>query len=146
MTLHGAWRSCVSVVCGLVLAASVFAGCSSARVGLGTTDESCYLQLPTAAKAVGHHGHLEGIRKYTVSGLKGIAPRLYGFLVTQAPRTQAVCLAGYTGTFTKGMVMKPQGHTVGKLAVVVVTSPGNKLLATVLLTKLPVRFAHTHPF
>jgi hypothetical protein len=136
----------VSVVAGVVLAASVFAGCSSARVGLGTTDESCYLQLPTAAKAVGHHGHLEGIRKYTVSGLKGIAPRLYGFLVTQAPRTQAVCLAGYTGTFTKGMVMKPQGHTVGKLAVVVVTSPGNKLLATVLLTKLPVRFAHTHPF
>jgi hypothetical protein len=28
----------------------------------------------------------------------------------------------------------------------VVTSPGNKLLGTVLLTKLPVRFAHTHPF
>ena len=146
MTRHGPRRSCVSVVCGLVLAASVFAGCSSARVGLGTTDESCYLELPTAAKAVDHHGHLEGIRKYTVSGLKGIAPRLYGFLVTQAPKTQAVCLAGYSGTFTKGMVMKPQGHTAGKLAVVVVTSPGNMLLATVLLTKLPVRFAHTHPF
>jgi hypothetical protein len=95
---------------------------------------------------MGGHGHLEGIRKYTVSGLKGIAPRLYGFLVTQAPKTQAVCLAGYNGTFTKGMVMKPLGHPAGKLAVVVVTSPGNKLLGTVLLTKLPVRFAHTHPF
>jgi hypothetical protein len=32
------------------------------------------------------------------------------------------------------------------LAVVVVTSPGNKLLATVVLTKLPVRFRHTNPF
>ncbi len=140
------WRSVLSGLCGLVLLASVLAGCSSARVGLGTTDESCYLALPTAAKAVGGHGHLEGIRKYTVSGLKGIAPRLYGFLVTQAPRTQAVCLAGYTGTFTKAMVTKPLGHTAGKLAVVVVTTPGNKLLGTVLLTKLPVRFAHTHPF
>ncbi|HUE06761.1 MAG TPA: hypothetical protein VMP41_05005 [Acidimicrobiales bacterium] len=140
------WRSVLSGLCGLVLIASLAAGCSSARVGLGTTDESCYLALPTAAKAVGGHGHLEGIRKYTVSGLKGIAPRLYGFLVTQAPKTQAVCLAGYNGTFTKAMVMKPQGHAAGKLAVVVVTSPGNKLLATVLLAKLPVRFAHTHPF
>jgi hypothetical protein len=140
------WRSVLSGLCGLVLLASVSAGCSSARVGLGTTDESCYLALPTAAKAVGGHGHLEGIRKYTVSGLKGIAPRLYGFLVTQAPKTQAVCLAGYTGTFTKGMVLKPLGHTAGRLAVVVVASPGNKLLGTVVLTKLPVRFAHTHPF
>ena len=140
------WRSAMLALCGLVLAASVFAGCSSARVGLGTTDESCYLALPTAAKAVGGHGHLEGIRKYTVSGLKGIAPRLYAFLVSQAPKTQAVCLAGYSGAFTKGMVMKPLAQPTGKLAVVVVTSPGNKLLGTVILTKLPVRFEHTHPF
>jgi hypothetical protein len=146
VTRHRAWRSCWSVVCGLVLAASVFAGCSSARVGLGTTDESCYLELPTAATAVGHHGHLEGIRKYTVSGLKGVAPRLYGFLIQHVPKTQAVCLAGYSGAFTQGMVMKPQGQPAGMLAVVVVTSPGNKLLATVVLTKLPVRFRHTNPF
>lgn len=140
------WRSWVSALCGLVLAAAVFAGCSSARVGLGTTDESCYLELPTAAMAVGGHGHLEGIRKYTVDGLKGIAPRLYNFLIHEVPKTQDVCIAGYTGDFTKGMVMKPRAQAAGKLAVVVVTSPGNKLLATVLLTKLPVRFEHTHPF
>jgi hypothetical protein len=30
--------------------------------------------------------------------------------------------------------------------VVVVTSPGNKLLGTLILTKIPVRFEHTHPF
>lgn len=146
MTERLSRRSALSVLCGFVLAASVFAGCSSARVGLGTTDESCYLELPTAANAVGHHGHLEGIRKYTVSGLKGIAPRLHGFLVVHAPKTQAVCLAGYTGTFTKGMVMKPLAQETGKLAVVVVSTPGNKLLGTVILTKLPVRFLHTHPF
>ncbi|HSZ36973.1 MAG TPA: hypothetical protein VK773_07765 [Acidimicrobiales bacterium] len=146
MMQRRAWRSGSWVVCGLVLAASVFAGCSSARVGLGTTDESCYLELPTAAKAVGHQGHLEGIRKYTVGGLKDPAPRLYAFLVQHVPKTQAVCLAGYSGNFTQEMVMKPLGHPTGKLAVVVVTSPGNKLLGTVVLTKLPVRFQHTNPF
>ena len=141
-----AWHSWVFGLCGLVLVASVFAGCSSARVGLGTTDESCYLELPTAAKAVGGHGHLEGIRKYSVDGLKGVAPKLYNFLIHEYPKTQAVCLAGYSGTFTRGMVMKPQAQAMGKLAVVVVSTPDNKLLATVILTKLPVRFLHTHPF
>ena len=139
-------RSLVSALCVFLLVASVLAGCSSARVGLGTTDESCYLELPTAANAVGHHGHLEGIRKYNVSGLKGVAPRLYDFLIHHAPKTQAVCLAGYNGTFTKAMVMKPLAQANGKLAVVVVSTPGNKLLGTVILTKLPVRFLHTHPF
>jgi hypothetical protein len=131
---------------GVVLAASVFAGCSSARVGLGTTDESCYLALPTAAKAVGAHGHFIGIRKYSITGLKGVAPRLYDALADQVPKGQAVCIAGYTGVYTSGMVMKPLGRSSGKLAVVVVTSPGNKVLGTLILTKIPVRFQHTHPF
>ena len=78
--------------------------------------------------------------------LKDPAPRLYAFLVQHVPKTQAVCLAGYSGNFTQEMVMKPLGHPTGKLAVVVVTSPGNKLLGTVVLTKLPVRFQHTNPF
>jgi hypothetical protein len=130
----------------LVLGASAFAGCSSAHAGLGTTDESCYLALPTASKAVGGHGHFAGIRKYTVGGLKGMAPQLYDALSDQVGSHQAVCLAGYTGTFTSGMVTKPLGRPTGKLAVVVVTSPGNKVLGTLILSKIPVRFQHTHPF
>ena len=132
--------------CAVLLGASVFAGCTSARSGLGTTDESCYLALPTASKAVGGHGHLTGIRKYRVADMKGLAPRLYDYLADQAPRNQVICLAGYTGLFSKGMVEKPIGRATGKLAVVVVTSPGNKVLGTLILKKLPVRFQHTHPF
>ncbi len=128
------------------MAALVLAGCSSARTGLGTSDESCYLALPTAAKAVGGQGHLEGIRKYTISNLKGVAPRLYDSLADQVPKGQAVCVAGYSGTFHEDMVTKPLGRATGKLAVVVVTSPGNKVLGTLILTKTPVRFQHTHPF
>ena len=142
MTRHRAWRSCTSLLCGLVLAASVFAGCSSARVGLGTTDESCYLALPTAAKAVGHHGHLSGVRKYTLGSLHGMAPRLYGHLSLDVPKGQNVCLAGYTGHFAASEVSKPFGRGSGTLAVAVVTTPGNKLLGTLILTKIPVRFEH----
>jgi hypothetical protein len=134
------------VVCGVLLGASAFAGCSSARLDLGTTDESCYLTLPTAAKAVGGHGHLAGVRKYSIGGLKGVAPRLYRRLADDFPKGQAVCLAGYTGSFTEDMVEKPLGRPTGKLAVVVVTLPGNKVLGTLILEKIPVRFQHTHPF
>jgi hypothetical protein len=130
----------------LVLTASVLTGCSSARAGLGTTDESCYLALPTASQAVGGHGHLSGIRKYRVANMKSLAPRLYHYIAVQAPTTQVICLAGYTGTFSQSMVEKPIGHPTGKLAVVVVTFPGNKVLATLLLEKLPVRFQHSSPF
>jgi hypothetical protein len=38
------------------------------------------------------------------------------------------------------------GDPSGTLAVAVVSTPGNKLLGTLILTKLPVRFQHTHPF
>ena len=133
-------------VCALMLGAAAFAGCSSAHAGLGTTDESCYLALPTATKAVGGHGHFAGIRKYTVGGLKGMAPQLYDAITDQVGSHQAVCLAAYTGTFTSGMVTKPLGRSAGKLAVVVVTSPGNKVLGTLILSKIPVRFQHTLPF
>ena len=54
----------------LLLAATLLTACSAARTGLGTTDESCYLALPTAAKAVGGHAHLAGVRKYSLAGMK----------------------------------------------------------------------------
>ena len=97
-----------ALAAGLVLAASLLASCSSARTDLGTTDESCYLALPTAAKAVGGHGHLEGVRKYTFSSLHTVAPRLYGQLAHDhvAPK-QAVCVAGYSGHFTSSGSRSP---------------------------------------
>ena len=131
-----------AAVAGLVVAASLLAACSAARTGQGTTAESCYLALPTAAKAVGGHGHLAGVKKYTLSGLRGMAPRLYGRLADDVPKGQDVCVVAYTGHFAASMVSKPLGHPAGKLAVVVVTTPGNKLLGTLVLTKIPVRFQH----
>jgi hypothetical protein len=135
-----------SLAAALVLAAMLLASCSSARTDFGTTDASCYLELPTASQAVGGHGHLEGVRKYTLSGLRNVAPRLYDRLAKDVPKKQGVCIAGYTGHFTASEVSKAMGKPSGTLAVAVVTTPGNKLLGTLVLTKLPVRFQHTHPF
>ncbi len=136
---HG---SAVRGVGALVVATSLLSACSAARTGLGTTDESCYLALPVAAKAVGGHGHLSGIRKETLSGLRDVAPGLSRHLSHDVPKGQNVCLAGYTGHFTAAGLSKPFGRQSGSLAVVVVTTPGNKLLGTLLLTKTPVRFQH----
>jgi hypothetical protein len=127
----------------LLLAATLLTACSAARTGLGTTDESCYLALPTAAKAVGGHAHLSGVRKYSLAGMKSVAPRLYGRLAKDVPKGKNVCLAAYTGQFTRDSVEKPLGRSSGKLAVAVVTTPGAELLGTLILTKLPVRFQHS---
>ena len=86
------------------------------------------------------------MRKFTFSSLHGMAPRLYGQLAHGRGPKQAVCLAAYTGHFTASAVSKPLGRPSGTSAVAVVTTPGNKLLGTLILTKLPVRFEHTHPF
>ena len=144
MTRTRTWGA--SMAAALVLAATLLAACSTARSDFGTTDASCYLALPTASMAVGGHGHLEGVRKYTLSSLRSVAPRLYGRLAHDVPKEQAVCIAGYPGHFTSSEVSKAMGQQSGALAVAVVTTPGNKLLGTLILTKLPVRFQHTHPF
>ncbi|MGO8823804.1 MAG: hypothetical protein ACLQU9_01025 [Acidimicrobiales bacterium] len=139
---HTLGRRLAAGVAGLVVAASLLTACSAARTGQGTSDETCYLALPTAAKAVGAHGHLHGIRKYTLGNLRSVAPKLYARLADDVPKGQSVCLAAYTGHFTSSSVSKPLGRTVGTLAVAVVTTPGNKLLGTLILTKIPVRFQH----
>ena len=135
-----------ATVAGLALAGSVLAGCSAARTDVGTTDETCYLALPTAAHAVGPGAHFVGIRKYEMSSLKGVAPKLYARMIKTVAPKQAVCIAAYTGHFSSDTVVKPLGRPVGTLAVAVIKTPGNELLGTLILTKIPVRFQHTHPF
>jgi|HubBroStandDraft_5_1064220.scaffolds.fasta_scaffold241160_2 hypothetical protein len=144
----GRLRRAARVLPAFLLAGSLLAACSSARVIQGTTDETCYLALPTAEDAVGTqaHAHLEGVRKFTVSSLQGPAPRLYDRLKDEVPLKDAVCLVAYTGHFTSSDVSKGFGRASGSLAVVAVKTPGNRLLGTLVLAHLPVSFDHTHPF
>jgi hypothetical protein len=136
----------------VLLAGSLLAACSSARAIQGTSDESCYLALPTAEDAVGPpahphtHAHLAGVRKFTVADLKGTAPRLYARFKDELPGKQGVCMAAFTGHFSAATVSKPFGRPAGSVAVVAVKTPGNELLGTVILAHVPVNYAHTHPF
>ena len=141
-------RRAARLLPAIVLAASLLAACSSARVTQGTSDESCYLALPTAEDAVGMHAHphFEGVRKYTVAGLKGPAPHVYAKVKGDLTGKQAVCLIAYTGHFDAADVSKAFGRSTGSFAVVAVKTPGNELLGTLILAHLPVRFRHTHPF
>ena len=143
MTTDAAPASALAVA-GLVLAASLLTACSAARTGLGTTDESCYLALPTAAKAVGGHGHLEGVRKYTVEQPARVAPPPLRAAGRRRAQEAGRLRGRLHGPLQRGQVSKPLGRPAGTLAVAVVTTPGNKLLGTLILTKLPVRFRHTH--
>jgi hypothetical protein len=144
---HARARLAAACAAALILAATLLASCSSARSDLGSTDESsCYQALPVAAKAVGGHGHLQGVRKYSLSSLRHVAPRLYGHLPSGLPQKQAVCLAAYSGHFRAGAVDRPLGRPSGTVAVAVVATPDNKLLGTLILPKLPMRFQQTHPF
>jgi hypothetical protein len=131
-------------VAGCALLTGVLAGCTAARTNLGTSDSSCYLALPTATKAIGSHGRLHGVQRFTLSALRKKAPHLLDDLGTTAPGSETVCLIAFTGKFTAASVSDPRGRSSGKLAVVVSTTPGNHLLGTVIFTNAPLHFGHSH--
>lgn len=143
---RSAWagRRCAGGLVGCLLLVGVLSGCTTARNNLGTTDSSCYLALPTAAKAVGQHGHLVGVRGFTLGQLHREQPRIFGELSTKLPASQHVCVVAYTGTFARTSVSRPLGRPSGHLAVVVATFPSNHLLGTFIFRHLTMRFGHTH--
>jgi hypothetical protein len=138
------WRRLAGGVVGLALLATVLAGCTSARSSLGTSDSSCFSTLPTASHAVGGHGHFLGVRLFTLTQLHTMAPHLYADLQAAHASAAHLCVSAYKGSFTSSDVSKPIGSASGALATVVVNAADRKLLATVVFTRLPVRFGHSH--
>jgi hypothetical protein len=84
------------------------------------------------------------VQRFTLSELRKKAPRLLHDLATTAPGSETVCLIAFTGKFTAASVSEPRGRSSGELAVVVSTTPGNHLLGTVIFTKAPLYFGHSH--
>ncbi len=123
--------------------ASVVAGCSSVRSDLGTSDSSCYLALPAASRAVHGSGQLAGAHLLTLTGLRREAPRLFGHLAAR-PGPGRICVIEFTGAFTRESVARPLGSPSGRLAVVVLRTPSNLLLGTVILDHPPLHFGHDH--
>jgi hypothetical protein len=135
----------VGGVLACLLAATLVAGCTTARSELGTSVSSCYLALPTATSAVRGHGHLLGVQRFTVGQLQQRAPGLYRDLASHPPASKRVCVVAFGGTtFHASSVSDARGRNSGRLAIVVSTTPGNHLLGTVIFAQAPLRFGHTH--
>ena len=129
-------------IAGLVVAASLLAACSGARTGQGTTDESCYLALPTAAKAVGGHGHLDRCEEVHAWRTSTAWPpgSTRGWPTThqapeRVPRRLHGALHGVLGVQAARAPQRDVGRGGGDDA-------GEQLLGTLILTKIPVRFQH----
>lgn len=128
----------------IVLAVSLLGGCTSARINLGTSDNSCYLALPAATKAVPPHSRFIGVHLFTLASLKKKAPHLFDALPSEPASSQRVCALGFVGSFTRTSVTKPFGLASGSVAVVVSKTPSNQLLGTVIFNQTPIRFGHSH--
>jgi hypothetical protein len=129
-------------VCTLLILLA--AGCTSARSNLGTSDSSCYLALPAATKAVGSHGRLLGVHLFTLTELRHQAPKLTTAISPKGPSSERVCVIAFSGHFRASTMTKPHGRPAGQVAIAVMTTPSNKLLGTVILRRIPLRFSHSH--
>jgi hypothetical protein len=137
-------------VAGCTLLGGILAGCTTARSTLGTSDSACYLALPTATKAVHSQGRLLGVHRDALSALRKQSPGLLDDLAIKESSSgshsgsQAVCVAAFVGNFTAQSVTDPHGRDAGRLAVVVSTTPGNRVLGTVIFRQAPLHFGHSH--
>jgi hypothetical protein len=133
-----------SGIVGCLLLSLPFAGCTSVRSSLGTSDSSCYRALPTARQAVNAQGRMLGVQLLTVGALRRDAPRLFADLATTRAQSQRVCVVAFEGRFQESSVSDPRGRSAGRVAVVVSTTPSNQLLGTVIFLRAPLRFGHSH--
>ena len=137
-------RALVAGLVACVFATCLLAGCTAARSVLGTTDSSCYLALPAAAKATGSHGKLDGVHLFRFSSLRQRYPQLYQALPAGHRSRQRVCVFGFSGRFTRTSVTRPYGKESGTLAVVVLDAPSNQLVGTVIFDHGPIPLGHSH--
>jgi hypothetical protein len=135
------------VLCALASAlflAVGLAGCTTARSSLGTSDDPCYLALPTANSAVHSRGRLIGVHLFDLKTLHQRAPALLSDLDTKDTSSQSVCVSAFVGHFTRASVTGGRGRSSGKVAIVVSTTTGNHVLGTVLFDRTPLHFGHPH--
>ncbi len=135
--LTGGLAACLVAGCMLV-------GCSSAHSDLGTSDSPCYQALPAASRAVHGRGALAGVELLTLAALHHRAPKPFSSLTGSRRPSDRVCAIEFTGTFVASSVARPLGSPRGRLAVVVLDTPSNRLLGTVLLDHPPLSFGHAH--
>lgn len=139
-------RKHVGVAAGALVFVGALSGCTAARNSLGTSSSPCFRAVPVASEAVKDQGRLAGVRLLSSRDLDK-RPRLRDVLSTRAGRqVRTVCAVAFTGSFRIGDVHDPIGHGPvggeGTFAVVCVSTPQNKLLGTIVLSRSPLPFRH----
>ncbi|HUY64039.1 MAG TPA: hypothetical protein VMV14_05930 [Acidimicrobiales bacterium] len=142
---HRGLRPAVAAV-ALSLAALALSACVSPRNTLGTSSSLCYRALPVASEAVHDRGTLAGIRLVSPKEI-GRHHRLLQVLDQRTGGTLGnVCVVSFRGQFRQSQVQRPLGSGpaggTGQFAIVIVSSPGNGLLGTFVLTRVPLPLRH----
>ena len=139
-------------ILGLVLCAGLLAaGCTSPRNALGTRESSCFKALPVASGAVHDLGHFAGVRYLTADvlarALASLRPPEKGVPPRARRRRSGICVVAFSGRFDASTVVdgRPPGIVGGEVALVVVRARDERLLATIVLTKAPLRLTRLYP-
>jgi hypothetical protein len=143
-------RGPAALIVSIAVTAAGLGACGAGRDALGTNAGPCFAALPVARHAVGGRGSLAGVRLVSVSSLTARSERALRELLDLLPVPPAhdVCLVAYSGSFTPGQVERPLGPPpaagAGRYAIVAVTTPKPKLLATFVVRHVPLNFRRTH--
>jgi hypothetical protein len=139
-------------VVALVLCAGLLAsGCTSPRNALGTRESSCFKALPVARAAVRDRGRFAGVRYLTGEALVRVLGALHPPERGVPPRANSrhvgICVVAYSGHFDASEVAdgRPVDARAGRLALVVVRARDERLLATIVIEKAPLRLTRLYP-
>jgi len=150
MTRHlsewGASKTLAAIAAVVVLAV-LPAGCTAARNSLSTHDSLCFRVYPEALAAVHRHGRFAGARYLPPRALILEIHHAVPEALLDVSRV-ATCLVAFKGHFTATGVEKGWAPSAGpgQIAIVVVRQRDSRVLATVVLARIPPRLVFAHVF
>jgi hypothetical protein len=117
-------------------ALGLLAGCGGPRNVLNTASSHCFKALPSARATVQNHGRLVGVRSV-------LANKLARNLPQAAPLDKRqLCVIAFRGPYAAGEIPRADPPGPGTYAIVAVDKDGATVLASFVVSDLPVRFRH----
>ena len=117
-------------------ALGLLAGCAGPRNALNTATSQCFRALPSARATVNDRGHLVGVRSVLATTLAQRLPQA-------APLDrQRLCVIAFRGPYGAGEIPRADPPGPGTYAVVAVDNDGATVLASFVVSELPLRFRH----
>ena len=117
-------------------AVGLLAGCAGPRNSLNTATSRCFRALPAARATVQNRGHLVGVRSV-------LATKLARRLPQAAPLDrQRLCAIAFRGPYAAGEIPLADPPGPGTYAIVAVDTDGATVLASFVVSDLPLRFRH----